>query len=88
MGEVYIDLKVLGDTENGYLVDISKADLNKLVTFDDTLVVRHWNGEKPVELEPYGDDAVRTQEDASEANNLTVLPNIDLSDLLVWLNTQ
>ena len=84
--DVYIDLEILAKTDNGYLVQVSKNALNDLVTFNDSLTVRHWDGEKPVVLEPYGDDAVRTQEDASEANNLDKLPQVSFSGLLDYLN--
>lgn len=71
----YVDLLVLAELgDDDYLVRVSKKDLHSLVTFDDSLVLRHWDGEKPVLLEAYGVDAVRTKEDAKEGNNLTELP--------------
>jgi hypothetical protein len=75
---VFIDLDFLAEVteEDSYLVVIPKKDLRQLVDFWPALVVRSWNGEKPVALEPYGDSAVRTSEDASETNNLVGLPNI------------
>ena len=79
--EIYVDLEILArEGEDGYVVRISKSDLHTLVTFDPQLIVRHWNGDKPVRLEPYGKNAIRTQEDASEDNNLTRLPRFDLKD--------
>ena len=78
MTEVFVDLDILADVvgEDSYLVVVSKEDLRQLVDFSPGLVLRSWNGKKPVVLEPYGDSAVRTSEDASEANNLEGLPNI------------
>ena len=78
MAETYIDLEVLAEVvgEDSYLVVVSKEDLRQLVDFSSQLVLRSWDGKKPVVLEPYGDSAVRTSEDASETNNLVGLPNI------------
>lgn len=79
--EVYTDLEILATVENDYLIRVSKSDLNTLVTFCDELVIRHWDGIKPVVLEAYGDSAVRTKEDASADNNLTGLPALAEDDL-------
>ena len=80
--EVYIDLGIRATVEDeDYLVVISKADLNTLVTFSEDLVVRHWDGTNAVVLESYGDSAVRTKEDASSTNNLAGLPRISDTDL-------
>lgn len=78
MAEVFVDLDILAEVtgEDSYLVVIPKRDLRELVAFSPQLVIRSWTGEKPVVLEPYGDSAVRTSEDASETNNLVGLPNI------------
>lgn len=78
MGEaVYVDLEVLASIEDDdYLVRVSKKDLNSLVTFDENLVLRHWDGEKPVSLVAYGSDSVRTEGDANEENNLNNLPDL------------
>lgn len=84
----YVDLEILADLGDEYLVRVGKDGLNALVEFDATLVVRHWDGEKPVVLEPYGDTAVRTREDARSTNNLENLPNVDVDELLTWLVTQ
>ena len=46
--EVYVDLEVLADIGDEYLVRIGKDVLNSLVTFDEALTVRHWDGDKPV----------------------------------------
>lgn len=86
--EVYVDLEILADLGDEYLVRVGKDVLNTLVEFDPTLVVRHWDGERPVVLEPYGNDAVRTREDARSTNNLENLPNVDADELLTWLVTQ
>ena len=72
--EVYADLEILAAVGDDYLVRVSKPDLNTLVRFNEGLIIRHWDGSKPVVLESYGDSAVRTQEDASSTNNLTGLP--------------
>ena len=87
MVDTYVDLDILGDTDDGYLVHITKSSLNDLVSFNEELTIRNWDGTKPVVLEPYGNDAVRTREDASEANNLSALPSVEVSDLLVWINS-
>ena len=79
--EVYADLEILAAVGDDYLIRINKSDLNTLVTFADELVLRHWDGSQPVVLEPYGDSAVKTREDASEANNLANLPNVSEKDL-------
>ena len=78
MTATFIDLEVLGEVtgEDSYLLVVSKEDLRQLVTFSPNLVLRSWDGNKPVVLEPYGDSTVRTSEDASEVNNLAGLPNI------------
>ncbi len=86
--ETYIDLEILARMEDEYLVRVSKNDLNTLVAFDESLTVRHWNGNKPVALEPYGEDAIRTREDSSSTNNLVDLPNVDVDELLMWLMSE
>jgi hypothetical protein len=83
--EIFVDLEILAGADDDYLVRISKDCLNTLVSFDEALTVRHWDGEKPVVLEPYGNDAVRTREDASSKNNLTELPDVDVDELYLWL---
>ncbi len=75
--ETYIDLEILAKMKGCYLVMVEKESLNALASYDKCLVVRHWDGEKPVVLERYGDDAVRTREDSSKGNNLTALPTVD-----------
>ncbi len=78
--ETYIDLEILGVNEDGaYVVTVSKEELAHLVAFDEELVVRHWDGQKPVVLENYGETAVRTREDGSTANNLANLPKVIIS---------
>jgi len=85
--ETYIDLEVLAELEDSdYLVRISKEDLNSLVDFNKRLVVRHWDGDKPVLLHSYGSQAVRTEADASEGNNLTNLPRLRLRDIFLERN--
>ena len=86
--ETYIDLEVLAKTDAEYLVLIGKDALNSLVVFDENLTVRHWDGEKPVVLEPYGEKAVRTREDASRTNNLVDLPDVDTDELFLWLMSE
>ena len=78
MGEAaYVDLEILASIEDDdYLVRVSKKDLNTLVSFDENLVLRNWDGEKPVSLVAYGNDSVRTEGDANEENNLSELPNL------------
>lgn len=77
MGETYVDLEVLAEVaDDDYLIRISKSDLNTLVTLSEELSIRHWDGEKPVLLEGYGEDAVRTREDAASSNNLSELPRV------------
>jgi hypothetical protein len=83
--EVYIDLEILADMDSEYLVRVSKSALNSLVAFDESLTIRHWDGNKPVVLEPYGKTAIRTREDASSTNNLVEMPNTDVDELLMWL---
>jgi hypothetical protein len=79
----YVDLEVLAEVDGGeYLVVVSKKDLNSLVTFDEELVLRSWDGEKPVLLVAYGEEAVRTAGDTTEDNNLSNLPRLKLSDIL------
>ncbi len=79
--EVYADLEILASVGDDYLVRLSKSELNALVTFCDELVFRHWDGSQPVVLEPYGDSAVRSKEDASVENNLANLPALSEDDL-------
>lgn len=86
--EVFVDLEVLADLGDEYLVRVGKDSLSALVNFDEALTVRHWDGERPVVLEPYGETAVRTREDARSTNNLENLPNVDVDELLTWLVTQ
>lgn len=75
--ETYIDLEILGkDNDGDFVVVISKEELARLVKFDEELVVRHWDGQKPTILENYGEFAVRTREDGSPANNLANLPKV------------
>ncbi len=84
MDEVeYIDLEILAEVapDEDYVLTISKKDLNTLVSFDERLVVRHWNGDKPVRLCAYGNDAVRTESDATEGNNLSNLSQVDEAEL-------
>jgi len=80
---VYVDLEVLAEVEpdEDYVLTISKKDLNALVAFDENLVVRHWDGFKPVRLRAYGNNAVRTEADATEGNNLSNLSRIDEAEL-------
>ena len=80
--ETYVDLEILAAAEEAsYLVKISKEDLNTLVRFSDSLVIRNWDGHDLAVLEPYGKSAVRTKEDASEKNNLAKLPSVTNKDL-------
>ena len=75
MGEkTFVDLDILADMGTNYLVSISKAELRSLVSFNDSLSIRHWDGEKPLVLESYGETAVRTN-----------LPNVNIADLYLWL---
>ena len=68
----YVDLEVLASVnEDDYLVRISKKDFNRLVDFDENLIIRHWDGEQPVSLEAYGTDAIRTDGDTTKDNNLS-----------------
>jgi len=77
MGTDYTDLEILAEiADDDYLIRISKADLHTLVTFSEDLTIRHWDGKKPVVLERYGEESVRTKEDASEGNNLSELPRV------------
>jgi len=81
--EVYADLEILASMGDEYLVRIGKDALNALVVFDEHLVVRHWDGEKPVILEPYGDDAIRTAGDESASNNLAELPEVGGQEVIM-----
>ena len=83
--EVYIDLEILAEMDDEYLVRIGKDTLNSLVSFDKSLIARHWDGQKPVVLEPYGETAVRTRADAICTNNLADLPDVDVDELFLWL---
>ncbi len=87
MGDTtYMDLEILAEmADDDYLIRISKANLNALVTFSEELTVRHWDGEKPVLLEAYGEYAVRTREDADEDNNLSELPKIGENHVVALL---
>jgi hypothetical protein len=76
-GTLYVDLEVLATVEeDDLLLRVSKKDLNSLVSFDEDLVLRHWDGDKPVSLVAYGSDSVRTEGDANEFNNLSELPKL------------
>ena len=86
MGDMYADLEILAEVaDDDYLIRISKADLNTLVTFSEELTIRHWNGKQPVLLEGYGKDAVRTKEDATKSNNLSELSRVGEHRLAVLL---
>ena len=86
MGEkTFVDLDILANMGTNYLVSISKAELRSLVSFNDSLSIRHWDGEKPLVLESYGETAVRTVDDESDENNLTNLPDVDLDAVHSWL---
>ena len=78
MGDVlYVDLEVLATVdEDDFLIRVSKKDLNGLVSFDEDLVLRHWNGTRPVILVAYGSNSVRTESDATKDNNLSELPDL------------
>jgi len=77
MGDTYADLEILAEVaDDDYLIRISKADLNTLVTFNKELTIRHWDGKHPVLLEAYGDESVRTQGDHASYNNLSELPRV------------
>jgi len=87
MGDAYVDLELLAEVaDDDYLIRISKADLNTLVTFNEELSIRHWDGKHPVSLEGYGESAVRTKEDTTESNNLSQLPKVGESRLTGLLN--
>lgn len=76
-GVLYVDLEVLATIEeDDFLIRVSKKDLNGLVSFDEDLVLRHWDGERPVTLVAYGSDSVRTESDATKDNNLSELPDL------------
>ena len=80
--EKFVDLEVLANVNGeGYLVAISKEDLHTLVSFSKELTVRHWDGNKPVIVEFYGNSAIRTRDDSEEANNLVKLPRITEEDV-------
>lgn len=83
--EIYIDLEILANLGDEYLIRVGKDTLNSLVVYDESLTVRHWDGRKPVVLEPYGQDAIRTKEDASNTNNLEKLPTVDADEILKFL---
>ena len=83
--EMYIDLEILAEMDDEYLVRVGKDVLNSLVSFDKSLIVRHWDGNKPAVLEPYGETAVRTKADAVCTNNLVNLPDVDIDELFLWL---
>jgi hypothetical protein len=89
MGEkTFVDLDILADMDDSYLVSISKAELRSLVSFSDSLSIRHWDGEKPLVLESYGETAVRTEDDASSDNNLANLPKCRASRVHLWLASE
>ena len=87
MVDEYIDLQILATVDNDYLILVSKDTLNDLVTFDEQLTVRHWDGEKPVVLEPYGGTAVSTEDDDSDVNNLSRLPEVTNKTLDILLDS-
>jgi len=77
MGDTYADLEILAEVaDDDYLIRISKADLNLLVTFSKELNIRHWDGKQPATLESYGETAVRTRGDTKSYNNLSKLPRV------------
>jgi len=86
--EIFLDLEVLADMGDEYLVRIGKNELNSLVTSTAGVTVRHWDGNSPVVLEPYGETAVRTRDDARSTNNLASLPDVDVDELLLWLMSE
>ena len=86
MGDTYADLEILAEVaDDDYLIRISKADLNTLVTFSEGLTIRHWNGKQPVVLEGYGKTAVRTKGDTTRSNNLSQLPEVEEARLTTAL---
>ena len=87
MVDEYIDLQILARVDDEYLVLVSRDALNDLVTFDEQLTIRHWDGEKPVVLEPYGETAVSTEDDDSDVNNLSKLPEITFEQLDLFLDS-
>ena len=87
MVDEYIDLQILATVDDEYLVLVSKDALNDLVTFDEQLTIRHWDGEKPVVLEPYGETAVSTKDDDSDVNNLSKLPEVTNKTLDILLDS-
>ena len=77
--ETYIDLQILGtDASDDYVLSIPKEEFARLVKLDEQLVFRHWDGNKPVVLENYGEFAIKTHEDGSESNNLANLPKVNI----------
>jgi hypothetical protein len=77
MGDTYADLEILAEVaDDDYLIRISKADLNTLVTFSKELNIRHWDGKQPTKLEAYSETAVRTRGDTKSYNNLSKLPKV------------
>ncbi len=83
----YLDVEVLAEDadDDSYIIRIAKEDLNTLVASD--FEIRHWNGSKPVLLETYGTNAVRTASDDDSDNNLSSLPNVSLERLIGFLNS-
>jgi len=80
MAEIYVDLDIVAEisNEDAYLVVFPKSDFNQLVSFSRDLAIRTWDGEKPVILKTYGENAIRTSEDSSANNNLVNLPNVSM----------
>lgn len=78
--ETYVDLDIVAEitNEDAYLVVVPKVDFRRLVSFSPDLVVRTWDGDKPVVLKAYGESAIRTSEDGSAGNNLVNLPNVSM----------
>ena len=83
MAEIYIDLDIVAEinNEDAYLVVFPKSDFNRLVSFSPDLSIRTWDGEKPVILETYGENAIRTNEDGSTDNNLVNLPDVSMDQV-------
>jgi len=76
----FIDIEVLADTGNDFVVLVDKTVLNQLSQVPG-FELRHWDGERPVSLVAYGKESVRTLGDDSEVNNLSELPRVKESDL-------
>ncbi len=77
MGDTYAELETLAKVaDDDYLIRISKAALNTLVTFSKELNIRHWDGKQPARLEAYSERTVRTRGDTKSYNNLSKLPRV------------